>query len=347
MVQLKWGIIGTSLVAYEVSYAIKYVKNNQIVAVLSKKKENAELFAKKFGLPRSYENLNDFFENPEINIVYIAAPTYLHFDLIKKCFEKGKHVLCEKPICARSQEAVEIEKLSIKRNLFCMEANWIIFNPAIQKLSSYVKNGKIGDIRNMAGSFGHMIHKIKNPETDQGVLLNLGVYLISVCINLIGRPDKVYGFEELDKGQSAFILKYNNNITAIFSCSHISDLKNEITVAGTKGLMTVKNPFYRSGFIEFKQSPFALNTEVMITSRNYYNYPLLLKYAPFIKRIYEKITIKSLATPFIGNSYHYQIKEVTDCIIHGVIKSKKHPIGNSIAALKVIESIKKNSNQIC
>ena len=56
--QLKWGIIGTSLVAYEVSYAIKYVKNNQIVAVLSKKKENAELFAKKIGLSRFYDDLN-------------------------------------------------------------------------------------------------------------------------------------------------------------------------------------------------------------------------------------------------------------------------------------------------
>ena len=111
--------------------------------------------------------------------------------------------------------------------------------------------------------------------------------------------------------------------------------------------MTVKDPFYRSGFVEFEKIQIELNKTSSdindkLSIRNYYQYPLFFKYAPFIKRIYKRITRGSLVTPFIGNSYHYQIKEVIECINNGFIESKVHPIENSVAALQVIESIKKN-----
>jgi predicted dehydrogenase len=348
--QLTWGIIGTSLIAYEVSYAIKYVKNNLILAVTSSKRENAAQFAKILGLPRFYDNLEYLLGDTEINIIYVATPTYLHFEIIKKCLKNGKHVLCEKPICMNSHEANEIKSLALKRNLFCMEANWVVFNPAIQKLSSYVKSGKIGEIRHITGSFGHVINEHVNEIRNQGVLLNLGVYLIAICIDLLGRPDMVLGTEGNTKGISSFIMLYNKYTTASFTCSHISNLKNEITVAGTKGIITVKSPFYRSGYVEFEQ--FSNNSNKLLSLvegkmiyRNYYNYPFFLKYTPFLKRIYKKLTNRSLITPFLGSSYHYQIQEIVDSISHGFIESARHPIENSITALEVIEKLKNINNQ--
>jgi dihydrodiol dehydrogenase / D-xylose 1-dehydrogenase (NADP) len=346
--QHKWGIIGTSLIAYEVSYAIKFIKGNQIIAVLSKKKENAQRFAKKIGLLKIYENLNDFLDDPEITIVYIATPNYTHSDFIKACFEKGKHVLCEKPICPNSHELREIKSMSVKHNLFCMEANWVIFNPAMQKLFSLLKSGKVGEIRSISGSFGHLLNESKETvdDTGTGVLLDLGVYLIAICIKLLGKPDKVFGSEEFDGRQSAFSLVYKQNITASFTCSQIADLKNEFTIVGTKGIITVKDPFYRSGFLDFVKKESVSNKTSMdvkgdLMTRNYYGYPLFFKYAPFIKRIYNRIKIGSFITPFIGNSYHYQVKEVNECIFNGFVESKTHPIENSIATLEVIEFIKR------
>src|SRR5256885_3550025 len=56
---------------------------------------------------------------PDLDAVLVATPTGTHGALVRKALEKGKHVLCEKPLCENGEEARSLVELArdVKRIL--------------------------------------------------------------------------------------------------------------------------------------------------------------------------------------------------------------------------------------
>ena len=54
--------------------------------------------------------------------VYIASPNALHFEQCKLFLERGKHVLCEKPLCAQGDKVAQLQQLAQERGLVFLEA---------------------------------------------------------------------------------------------------------------------------------------------------------------------------------------------------------------------------------
>ena len=48
---------------------------------------------------------------PEVDLVYIATPPFLHFDQAKQALKAGKHVVCEKPLAMTVAQADELVAL--------------------------------------------------------------------------------------------------------------------------------------------------------------------------------------------------------------------------------------------
>jgi D-galacturonate reductase len=55
---------------------------------------------------------------PPGNVVVVAMPDHLHYEVLMEALEHGQHVLCVKPLVLRYQHSVEIEKLARKKGLF-------------------------------------------------------------------------------------------------------------------------------------------------------------------------------------------------------------------------------------
>ncbi|MBI4676270.1 MAG: Gfo/Idh/MocA family oxidoreductase [Elusimicrobia bacterium] len=76
----------------------------------------------------------------------IATPSSTHFDLVRWSLGRGLHVLCEKPLCLRAAQALELGALARRKRRILMTGHVFLFNPGIVKLKELVDSGELGDI---------------------------------------------------------------------------------------------------------------------------------------------------------------------------------------------------------
>jgi len=61
--------------------------------------EQAEAAGKRYGFETAGCDFADLLKDPEIDVIDICTPPYLHEEMIIRALEAGKHVICEKPLC--------------------------------------------------------------------------------------------------------------------------------------------------------------------------------------------------------------------------------------------------------
>ena len=94
-----WAVVGTSWFADTyIAPAINEVGGSRLVAVHSRDKARGAAFAAKHGIERSYDSYSEMLADPEVKVVHIVTPHYLHASPTIQAAEAGKHVLCEKPM---------------------------------------------------------------------------------------------------------------------------------------------------------------------------------------------------------------------------------------------------------
>lgn len=121
-----------------------------IVAVIDKNVERAKEFAKRWGIPKygeSYE-LAD-----EADVIHICTPPTIHGEVIRYFLEKGKHILCEKPLCLNRKEAEELESLAKESGKQCGLVFNVRYHMACQKAKEQITTGKFGRVLLVHGQY--------------------------------------------------------------------------------------------------------------------------------------------------------------------------------------------------
>src|SRR5215216_4756037 len=67
-----------------------------ILGLVGRTKEKAEEKSAELGISRAYGLLVDMLADPEIDVVHLATPNYLHYQHARAALLAGKHVICEK-----------------------------------------------------------------------------------------------------------------------------------------------------------------------------------------------------------------------------------------------------------
>ena len=119
---VKIGIIGTGWIAEKMAITLEGMEGVEAYAVASRQLQTACDFADRWGFTRAYGSYEEMLDAPDIDAVYIAVINTRHYELVKKCLEKGKAVLCEKPFCMTLKEAEELVNLARERDILLMEA---------------------------------------------------------------------------------------------------------------------------------------------------------------------------------------------------------------------------------
>src|SRR3989344_2264670 len=82
----------------------------------------------------------------ELKAVSIAAPNPLHYPIAKEFLEAGKHVLVEKPICLKAEQAQELIDIAKEKNLTLMTGHVHRYNNAIRKIKQMIDKKEFGKI---------------------------------------------------------------------------------------------------------------------------------------------------------------------------------------------------------
>ena len=119
---LRFGTIGSGWIVDEYIHGAKDSGLWELTAVYSRTAERAQAFAQKHGAPLWFTDLEEMAASPQIDAVYIASPNALHFEQCRLFLERGKHVLCEKPLCAQGDKVAQLQQLAQERGLVFLEA---------------------------------------------------------------------------------------------------------------------------------------------------------------------------------------------------------------------------------
>ena len=90
----------------------------------------------------SSELIND----PQIDAVVIATPVSSHFELAMAALKAGKHVLVEKPLAARSDQARKLVDEAAARNLVLLVDHTFVYTAAVRKIRQLIVSGQLGEI---------------------------------------------------------------------------------------------------------------------------------------------------------------------------------------------------------
>ncbi|HUS47975.1 MAG TPA: Gfo/Idh/MocA family oxidoreductase [Phycisphaerae bacterium] len=113
------------------------------------KEENPAAFAANWGWQNASTDWQKLVASPEIGLVDVVTPNFMHAPVAKAALAAGKCVSCEKPIAATLQEAREMAAAAKKAKV----KTFVWYNyrrvPAVALAHKLVKAGKIGTIRHV------------------------------------------------------------------------------------------------------------------------------------------------------------------------------------------------------
>ena len=212
----KWGIAGTGMIARAFAASIKDSKNSKLKYVASRSEENSSRFAKKYGCEavKGYQNLLSL---DDCDAIYIATPHPQHFELALNSLQKGKAVLCEKPMTMNSTEAMILIEAARKNNTLFMEAFMYRTHPQTQKIREIIKDYFSEEPLEIEASFGFEAdvpeeHRLVNPELGGGSILDIGCYPMSMSRMIVGIQEGK-SFSNPINLDSEGVLSKNNNKT--------------------------------------------------------------------------------------------------------------------------------------
>ena len=249
--RVRWGISSTGRIAGDFARALRRVPDADLVAVSSRTRERAELFAAEHGAPRPYGSLQAMLDDPDVDVVYIASPHSEHCSQALQAVAAGKHVLVEKPFGLSAAQARQVFDAAAAAGVFVMEALWSRFLPAHVKLRELVSEGVIGDVLSVDASFGFPLphqpeHRLLAPELGGGALLDLGIYPINTAMQLLGVPDRVvatatFGPTGVDMS-TAVALRFPAGAVATARCSLVNLDPCTARIMGTEGIIELAGP---------------------------------------------------------------------------------------------------------
>ena len=312
----RWGIVGTGGISRTTVGDLHLTDNVDLVAVASRTAAPAEAFAAEFEVPRWHASYDALFADEAVDVVYIGTPIGTHLEVARRALLAGKHVLLEKAFTTTADEARELAALAAEEGRFLMEAMWMRFNPAIQRVLEEIAEGAIGDVRTVQAGFGFppppgAIHW--RPELGGGALLDMGVYPLSFAHLVLGAPDRVEATGEmrddgLDVTASVF-LRYGDGRFAHALTSLAGPVDPVASVGGSRGAISLDAPFFFRGSYHVLALP--------------------------------ELTTRSETVANEGRGYVPMFRAVGEALADGLLEHPLRPLADTIAVLETIDEVRR------
>ena len=205
------------------------------------------------GPQRVYDTYGELLRDPDVDAVYIATHNGLHRQLVLEALERGKHVLCEKPLGRTAGESEEMVAAAEASGCLLVEAFMYRYHPQLGRAQALVRERAIGELMVVEASFRVLLTDPSDvrmrPEWGGGSLLDVGCYCVNVARLFLGDvPGNVRAWARIDAEHgidtsTAAVLEYESGRHAVVSCGFESGPVQRVTLVGTEGAIDLTEPF--------------------------------------------------------------------------------------------------------
>ncbi|MBA2760334.1 MAG: Gfo/Idh/MocA family oxidoreductase [Chloroflexia bacterium] len=315
---IRWGIIGTGSIAKKFATGLQSAPGAELVAVGSRAQATADAFGDAYDIPHRHASYADLASDPDIDVVYVATPHPGHRDATLLCLDHGTAVLCEKAFAMNAREAEEMIASARDKNLFLMEAMWTRFRPAIRTAHELVQSGAIGDpeLFTVAVGWGSPFNtssRLFAKELGGGILLDGGVYPISLASHFLGAPDRITTLAHMAPSdvddQAGVLFGYQSGAIASIVFSSRVTPHAIATLVGAKGRIEIHEDWHKPEGLTVRLGTGA-DAEV-------HDFALTE-----------------------GNGYQYEAVHVMDCLRAGRSESDIMPLDETLAIMRTMDTIR-------
>jgi predicted dehydrogenase len=302
--------------------------------VIDGRPERLSLIKKNYPNIEVSSDVNDAFNNKEIDAIVIATPVFTHYEFAKKAIESGKHVLIEKPMTAKVSEAEELIELAIKNNSLLMVDHTFLYTGAVLKMKELIKGEHIGkpqyfdSTRINLGLFQPDVNVLWDLAPHDISILNFLIDEQPISVNATGISHTHNGIENI----AYLTVNYSTDFIAHFNCSWTSPVKLRTMLIGGDKKMLLFNDLEPSEKIKIYDTGYSHKTD---EEKN----RILVDYRAgdiFLPKVDNKEALSLMANDFIQS-----------------ILNNKKPVSDMYSGLNVIKileaaqlSIKQNGKEI-
>ncbi len=202
----------------------------------------------------AYTDYLEMLEDENIDTVHICTPHYLHYEMVKHALEKGKGIVCEKPLAINSGEFESMLNLSGIEEVAVIFQNRL--NACVSKMKEIIDSEKLGKIKCVRG----LVTWYRSPEyyTDSswrgkwateggGVLINQTIHTVDLMGYLVGGFKSLqarmtnFSLQDVIEVEDTFVASYrmNNDAKAVFFAtnSYLSNSSPDIEIVCEKGTL--------------------------------------------------------------------------------------------------------------
>lgn len=247
---MRWGIISASAIASDWIKSLQEVPGARIAAVAARDKTRAELYAKAHDIPAAYSSYEELCDDPNVDIVYIASKTWDHHRDLMTAISAGKHVLCEKPFTDTADQAKEVYAAADEAGVFCQEAMWLRFFPAVEHARAVLERGDIGDLQVVQADYPDRVYAL-NPA-----VLGFGGDEMPLIV-AAGRKSRGQPYaNDIPSAHgappSAAVLQYSEQRGIAVITFASGRFQEETQFIGTKGRITIETPSHHPTAVTFR-----------------------------------------------------------------------------------------------
>ena len=338
---VRWAVLGTGTIASSFAQDIRLAGNAELVAVCSRTTDAAAAFSQRVGGLRVLPSIEALATDAQIDAVYLATPNTAHFEQAQSLLRAKKPVLVEKPLVMASAEARRLAELAGEMKTFAMEALWPVFLPAIDRARSLIADNAIGSVTGIRAELAYartldLNSRFFSKALGGGSLFDLGVYPVGLTLALFGFPQAVSGrWRAAPTGvdMSAEIQLNYPGFDASLACAFDRNGSNRFIIDGDEGSLVIDAPFLRATRIIVTKNPVARHLAIP---------PGSSRLSRFAGKVARKLPLPGLTVhdhDFPGKGLQFEIEAASKAILEGKHEHSLMPLGASIAALEIIETV--------
>lgn len=253
------GIIGTGRIASRFLEESRYVSGINVSAIYNPHLESVLWFAKNNNIDIDgpmilTDDSEAFFD--AVDAVYIAAPHEMHTEYIRIALDKGKHVLCEKPMGLNKSDIQQMLSVADNKKLVCMEAIKTAYCAGFERILDIVKSGAIGKVRDVEAAFSKIGAAAGREMWGRsgGSFTELASYCLLPVMKLLGTDVKdihTYSVESPlgTDSYTKMMITYEDGVATIKTGLGVKT-EGELIVAGDDGYIRVPSPWWLTKRIE-------------------------------------------------------------------------------------------------